>query len=373
MTMHVVITRRYGLAVRDGVNIFIFALADALVSRGHRVSVVATSVGDPAKIGHVFGQCPSIDLISVAGERGRFPVELEGLSVAWLSRGRRTIARLGPDLIVNNGALPFGVGHPSCTVAHDLGWATSARRLGRLRLAYKRFAYARTDRVVAVGTEVRAALGKQLGLQPDSISLIPPCVALGRYGGGGFDGREDAILHSGTSAYKDPGATVRAFAALANPSTRLYVEGAPGPELTRQIMELPASTRRRVELVGELGADHLRRLMATVRVAAFPTRYRIPTASATVVEAIASGTPIVGSGMVSADLLEPGSNGFIARGEAQAAREFGLLLSDPERWAKASGRACLLARRFSADLVADRYLALARGGPEGPGGAAAGA
>jgi glycosyltransferase involved in cell wall biosynthesis len=358
----VVITRRAPLDFRDGINIFIFALADAFIEAGHEVTVVATTVGDRARIQRLFDVRTEPTLLSV--EDGPRSVGYEGLTPGWLLRGRRMIGRQQPDLVINNGALPFAVPGRSCNVAHDLGWSTP-RRLDRLRRAYKRYAYGRCDHVVAQCSEVRDGLARQLDVRADSIGIVPPCVDVEASQAAASETREDAILHTGTDSYKDPASTIRAFAALERPSTRLYVEGQVTDELGQQVAALPAATRSRIELLGELSAARLRALLGSVRVASFPTRYAIPTASPTVVEAIAAGTPIAGSTLISADLLKHDGNGLACRDEAELVAAFERLLVADGPWASMSQRALAMAPRFSAREVARTYLSLIEPGPGG--------
>jgi glycosyltransferase involved in cell wall biosynthesis len=293
-------------------------------------------------------------LLSVESGPTRFGYE--GLTVGWLRRGRQLIRRHEPDLVINNGALPFTVPGHSCNLAHDLGWSTH-RRLERLRAAYKRYAYARCDDVVALSREVRDGLARQLRMAPSEVSLIPPCVDLDASRSAVSATREDAILHTGTEAYKDPASTIRAFATLDRATTRLYVEGATDDAIRAQVAALPPTTRSRVELLGELAGAQLRALLGRVRVASFPTRYSVPTASPTVVEAIAAGTPIAGSTALSADVLEDGRNGLACRDDTELAGAFARLLSD-ESWDAMSDAAREMAPRFSATEVARRYLSL---------------
>jgi glycosyltransferase involved in cell wall biosynthesis len=349
----IVITRRARLDFRDGINIFIFSLADALIQAGHEVAVVATTVGDRSRIGQLFGTRaePTLEAIEEAPRR----LHYEGLTVGWLLHGARIIGRHEPDLVINNGALPFRVPGRSCNVAHDLGW--SRRRLDRLRRAYKRFAYGRCDHIVALCTEIREGLAGQLDVPVATVSVIPPCVDVEATEFAARPTREDAVLHTGTEDYKSPATTVRAFAAMSRPSTRLYIEGEAGDELRRQVLALPAATRSRIELLGALDAARLRQLLGSVRVASFPTRYAVPTASPTVVEAIAAGTPIAGSTLLSRDLLEHEGNGLACRNERELSAAFERLLGDDD-WASMSGRAREMAPRFSARTVARRYLSL---------------
>lgn len=350
----IVITRRTALDYRDGINIFIFALADAFRRDGHDVTVLATTVGDPERIQRLFEMRTQPTMVAVESGPTRF--SFEGLTTGWLGRGRQLINRYEPDLVINNGALPFAVPGHSCNLAHDLGWSTH-RRLEWLRAAYKRYAYARCDDVVALSREVREGLARQLRIAPDKVSLIPPCVNLEASQSAVSATREEAILHTGTGAYKDPASTIRAFAALDRGSTRLYVEGAVDEPLRAQVAALPAATRSRIELVGELPAVQLRALLGSVRVASFPTRYAVPTASPTVVEAIAAGTPIAGSTALSADVLQHGRNGLACRDDTELATAFGRLLSDGS-WDAMSQGAREMAPRFSATTVARRYVSL---------------
>ena len=351
----IVITRRTTLDYRDGINVFIFALADALIEAGHAVTVVATHIGDPERISQQFAVRTMPTLAEV--DRGRPRFSYEGLTTGWLTRGARMIARLQPDLVINNGALPFSVDGHSCNLAHDLGWA-GPRRFDRVRRLYKRYAYGRCDDIVALCGEVRDRLADQLGTPPDRILTIPPCVDLAGYPAALVEDREDAILHTGTAGYKNPNETVRAFAALDRPSTRLYIEGEITPDLREQVAVLPVSTRARIELVGELPAVRLRALLGSVRVASFPTRYAVPTASATVVEAIAAGTPIAGSTCLSGDVLCPERNGLVCRDDVELAAAFGRLLSNDDSWSAMSREALAMSARFACGEVARSYLSL---------------
>ncbi|CAN5776827.1 hypothetical protein BH23CHL7_BH23CHL7_06340 [soil metagenome] len=354
--IRVVITRRGHLDVRDGINIFIFALANELRRTGNDVAVVATTAGDHGRLKHLFDM---EDLpVLQAVERGPPRVTAKGLSLGWLTRGRALIDEFQPDLVINNGVLPFKPRGTSLGLSHDMGWRTSQQRFGAVRRLYKRYGYGRCDKVVAMCSEVRLALSRELSIELDSIHLMPPAVDVPDPPAGSAANREDAILHAGTADYKNPAATVRAFGLLGQGSTRLYLEGPANATVEREVMELPVGARRRVELLGELGAVDLRRLHRSVRVASFPTRYTVPTASATVVEAIAERTPLVGSTLISEDVLVDNANGLVARDDAARAKAFRALLADDELWARLSRGAACLAPSFAVERAARQFLAL---------------
>jgi hypothetical protein len=54
-SLRVVIIRRAALDTPDGINIFIFSLAQALVSKGHEVFIVGTTLRDPERISELYG------------------------------------------------------------------------------------------------------------------------------------------------------------------------------------------------------------------------------------------------------------------------------------------------------------------------------
>jgi glycosyltransferase involved in cell wall biosynthesis len=355
----IVITRRATLDFRDGINIFIFALSDALIEAGHDVTVLATRVGDPDHLRALYAPRSLPELHAVEPRPTR--LGLEGLTPGWLRRGRHWIRRLDPDLVINNGVLPFGTPGRTCNLAHDLGWATTARKLDRLRTWYKRYAYGRGDEIIALAPEVARGLSGQLDVDLAAIRVIPPCVPAAARVFRPTAEREDLIVHTGTQAYKDPSATIRAFAALTRTSTRLVVEGDVTDELAGQVAALPAPTRTRIELVGALPAAGFRDLLGSARVASFPTSYTVPTASATVVEAIVAGTPIAGSGTLSASVLQPEGNGIACRDDRELTAAYERLLSDDEGWDRMSAAALAMAPGFHADAVAAAYLGLLDG------------
>ena len=207
---------------------------------------------------------------------------------------------------------------------------------------------------------MREELVRDLGLPADEIPLIPKCIDRHAYQFSELAARERAILHAGTSPYEDPGATIRAFGVLDDPSVRLYVVG-PVTAPTREAVEaLPPRLHDRVELMGAVAGDTLRRLHSQVRVAAFPKHYTVPVASATVMEAIATGTPIVGSESLSRDVLVDGVNGIVADTEPKAmAAAFELLLNDDKLWTRLTAGAGRIVKRFDAVRIAKEYVKLA--------------
>jgi len=125
---------------------------------------------------------------------------------------------------------------------------------------------------------------------------------------------------------------------------------------------LPDRLNSCVTFMGPADGQIVRNLHCRVRVAAFPTRYATPVASATVMEAIASGTPIVGSARLSRDVLGDGENGIVVDTDPNAmATALRALLNDDGLWSRLSSGAARMAERFDAIRVAGEYIRLCGG------------
>jgi glycosyltransferase involved in cell wall biosynthesis len=300
---------------------------------------------------------PRLDLPILA--LSRTPLSRLTSIAAW-SRGKWIIDRFAPDLVIHSEAIPLPLCGVVVHVVHDL--EPRRGRLAPLWRAIRRFSARYSDYVIATTVELRDELVRDMGLSPDEILVIPKCIDRRAYQKLGLASRERAILHAGTQPYKDPGATIRAFAKLDDPSVGLYVTG-PVTEATREAVDdLPLRIRNRLTLVGPADGISVRALHSRVRVAAFPTRYTIPVASATVMEAIAAGTPIVGSSRLSRDVLVDGVNGLVVNTDPAAmAAAFRVLLDDDELWMQLSVGASRIVKRFDAYRVARQYTNLVPG------------
>ncbi|TIN22872.1 MAG: glycosyltransferase family 4 protein [Mesorhizobium sp.] len=351
--MRIVLTRREPLDSPDGVSIFIVALAQALLELGHQVQIVVGTFESPAKFQRLLSPRLELPIIGLS----RTPLTGPASVAAWL-RAIGIINRFRPDLVIHSETVPLPLRGTIVQIVHDL-----ERRKGALAAAWRairRASMRRCHYVVASTTELQEELVRDLGLPRDQILKIPKCIDRQSYASRGLAERERAILHAGTSPYKVPEATIRAFGALNDPSVRLYVTG----DITRPVREavdaLPEPIRRHVVLLGMAEGARVRKLHSRVRVAAFPTRYTVPVASATVMEAIATGTPIVGSSRLSRDLLADGENGAVVEPQAEAmAAALKAVLDDDDLWSRLSAGARERVRQFDAHSVAKQYLELA--------------
>ena len=102
--MNIVITRRHWADVPDGINIFIYSLAEALLQKGHRVTLLSGASCNIEKVRDYFhlATYPEILSLGTASDAGYLTVVR-----SWRNRGRAMIRDLDPDFIIVNGALPF--------------------------------------------------------------------------------------------------------------------------------------------------------------------------------------------------------------------------------------------------------------------------
>jgi glycosyltransferase involved in cell wall biosynthesis len=352
--MRIVLTRRERLDSPDGVSIFIVALAQALTELDHEVRVVVGSMESRELYQRLLSPRIEFPILALSRE----PLSGIASAAAWL-RGKAAIDQFDPDLVIHNEAVPLPMRGKIVHVVHDL--QPRSGRLAPLWRTIRRYSARRSDQVIATTTELRDELVRDLGLDEDEIVIIPKCIDRAAYQRPNITLRERAIFHAGTLPYKDPAATVRAFGVLADPSVALYIAGEVTEETRVAVDALPDQLRARVTLLGAAEGQAVRDLHARVRVASFPTSYQIPVASATVMEAVAAGTPVVGSSRISRDLLVDRLNGLVADTAPDAlAAALRTVLDDDVLWRRLSAGAARMAERFDAIRIAGRYIELAR-------------
>jgi glycosyltransferase involved in cell wall biosynthesis len=354
--MRIVLTRRERIDANDGVSIYIVALAQAFIDAGHSVTLVVGSLQDMSEYSRHL--CPRLEIPIVAlSDR---PLGGMGSLRAWV-RGARRIGKLAPDLVIHSEAVPIPLPGTTVQVVNDLERRSGV--LAPLRRSIRRFSARRSDVIVATTTELRDATARELGLSLDAIELIPKCVDLPAYHGLPQERRERAIFHSGTLPYKQPELSIRAFGALADTTATLYVVGEITKSVQAAVRELPPEIRGKVELLGDVGGNDVRALHGRCRVSSFPTRYEVPVGSGTVIEAIASHTPILGSKRLSQDVLQDEVNGLaVDMTPADISAGMRRLLDDDALWAKLSHGARQMGSCFDAQRVACAYLELAEPG-----------
>jgi glycosyltransferase involved in cell wall biosynthesis len=353
--MRIVITRREALDVPDGINIFIFSLAEALLQQGHEVLAVSNVPSDLGTVERMFGLRRYPEIVALSHRSAGRHVDA---GRTWLLRGRRVVRALEPDAILINGGLPVKFGTWSCAISHDLEAVGRGVRL--LRRLYKFYAYRNVDEIVTTTSEIRSALSQEIRVPLGNIRCIPTCVCLDLYPNLPHAQRERAVLHMGTVFYKNPQATIRAFNHLADNGTRLYVTGNPAQIPPDVMAGLDSRVREQISFVGHLSAADLRALIGRVTLVSVPSDYAVPVASPTVIESLAAGTPVVGSFGISKDVLVDDRNGFQCHTDDvfSIAQRYDALLNDGDLWQRLNGGCRDTVQQFSAATVANSYLKL---------------
>ena len=210
------------------------------------VSYVCATTSDPEELRRLYGIAFTPEVVALSSNRG-WDMDYRRLITPWILHGRGAIRRLRPDYTIINGALPMPLPGRSCVVSHDLELRMA--RLGGTRRLYKRLTYSFSDDIVATCSEIRDLLAVELRRPASRIGVIPTCFDLSGYMGLPLAEREPTILHMGTIDYKNPQATLAAFAALQTPA-RLVLTGKVDDALRTTIDRLPPEVRGRIELPG---------------------------------------------------------------------------------------------------------------------------
>ncbi|MDQ4144219.1 MAG: glycosyltransferase [Actinomycetota bacterium] len=352
---------RFAFTVRDarldipgGIGTSVFSIASELIGQGHETYVVGLLPScSTVDLAQTYGVDPLPQIIEIA--RSDAPTRPKSVA-AWLTRGATILSELRPDAVVVNGALPLRLRYPTIFVSHDLEERGRGNRLSRS--LYKRVSYATASCVAATCSEVQAGLASQLGMNRGAISLLPTCVKIARYKPQALATRTRTVLHIGTTAYKNPCASIRAFGEISDSAASLLITGPPTEDVREAIRVLHPTLRENVEVLGYIPSDELISLLGSVRAVSIPSKYDVPVASPTALEAMASATPFLETGSISKDLLGEASpdSDVVGSGGLQAAME--RLLSDDDYWQARSEQVRQRAEQFSAETIASRYLAL---------------
>lgn len=348
--MRIVMTRRASITVGDGINIFLFSLADELLRQGHEVVVISSSQANTDLVRKLYSFENVPEIVSLTSNIHR---NFWSNLFSWVISGPRAISKVNPDVVIINGVVPaLARRYPTIVVSHDV----EIRGHHTLQRTYKRLSYRAARAVVATSTEIKAIL-RSTNIVPDA-RVIPTCVSLENYYRTSMAMREPAILHVGTAGYKQPQMSLQVLEKLP-PEFSLYMTGPVTQELAETLAAMKAEERKRVYAVGSVDAAGFRRLLSRVLAVVVPSKYEVPVLSPTVLEAFASATPVVASS-ISADLLKPGVNGYTFENPHSCADLIVQLQQESDVWKRLSYGASQTARQFSTKSVADQYIALAR-------------
>ncbi|MCJ7632029.1 glycosyltransferase, partial [Candidatus Bathyarchaeota archaeon] len=159
--------------------------------------------------------------------------------------------------------------------------------------------------------------------------------------------------------------TLKAFSILAkmDPAIKLYIVGSLSERPKRLLSKVKEEFSRRIICLGHVSKTDLRDLYSRVKVTSVPSIYQVPVLSPTVLESLASGTPVIGgSTAISCDLLVDNYNGFRVHPNDfnTLAKRISILTENKELWDKLSVNARSIAENFDASAVSKKYVDLYR-------------
>jgi len=350
-TLRIVITRAWSALVVDGVNTFIFELGEALLKMNHEVHIIS-GCGYPLhkeKISYMFDvqKTPEIHIL----KEGRFMNRFDQVT-RWFSHGNTLLKRLSPQLSIVNGVVPLTYKGPKIVVNHGLktvGIYPSTQKL------YDYFMYRTIGTLVAVSEPLRREIGAELGIS--DVKVIPIGLDVRKNSRLPREQRELAILHVGTRPVKNLQSTLKAFMMISKriPDIKLYVTGG-GANHYREFL-VQSKLMDRIKFVGIISKRELRAMYSRVMAVSAPSFYEAM--SYGILEAFASGTPVVSSRAMPPEFLVDGHNGYQIGSPidwlALKSRLLDLLL-DRSKWEHMSLNARATAVNYDISKVARAYL-----------------
>jgi glycosyltransferase involved in cell wall biosynthesis len=288
------------------------------------------------------------DLVPDGVEPIQLPAGLQELRMAWSLP--RLLRRLRPSLAHFQHALPLRAPGPSVLTLHDLHFEHDPTVMSLAdRLTFKIVvprSARRADHVLAVSERTKRDAVALYGLSPGKITVTPLGVdpAFGP-GGDGAPPADYLLFVGAVQARKDPLAALVAASAVGRPLVVV------GPE---KDAALAAELRRRgADVRGFVAQDELARLYRGAAALVLPSRFEgfgIP-----VLEAMASGTPVVLSDDPALREVAGGAGSYAEGGDLGAAVE--RVLADRASFVRAGLER---AQRFSWEQTARLTVAVYR-------------
>jgi glycosyltransferase involved in cell wall biosynthesis len=310
------ITRRGFLTDLDGVNRFVFTLADGLNALDHEVHVLSYSCHDisPSKLSsfskRIFDAEGNTEIHTLVGATTK--PTWSRIAFTWGRVGSKLLKELGVDAVVINGITPLRSDAIKLAVNHgifhgDFRFMTGLRRKFCLEMARMLYRY-NVDTPVCVAPRLKRELKKYLGID---FMVVPLPLKLYLFHSATLESRSNEILHVGTRSEKNVETSISIIRMLREEmkiDARLVVVGPKNTYIKNLMKRYENLTPRYLDFRLDISSLELRRLLARARALLLPSRYEA--FSYTVLEAFASGLPVVVSGAVPGELVADGQNGF---------------------------------------------------------------
>jgi len=363
MRLKIAVIRREYMTKLDGVNRFVFTLADGLSELGHEVHVVSysfeetTSSGLDAHVKNFFAVERDITIHTLTNkpEAEIWPL----IALAWWNKGSGLLDKLDVDATIVNGIVPLRTKATRIVVNHGIpdvkvvGWKGFKKevyfRIGKF--LYRRYA----DLPVCVSYKLQKEFENSMGMR--SI-VVPLPIKLHLFENKVLSERNDFVVHVGTRLRKNVELSIKALRCLIknwNVVAKLIVIGSWNDYVERLKSKYKDMIPRQLDFMFDVDIFEVRNLMAQSRALILPSTYE--TFSYAVLEAMASGLPVVVSEAVPAEIVQNAYNGFRVKGfePKRYAEKLANLILDDILWKDISKNSLETAREYSHNKIAKEY------------------
>ena len=216
--------------------------------------------------------------------------------------------------------------------------------------------------MVCSTTAQREELEASLGIKSSKLVVINPGIETGEFTNQSLQAREDSLLFVNPFPNKNLETVIRSLKLIKEqvPEITLYIVGQGNEGYFKSCMDIAEQlgVRKCISPLGHVSRTQLRDLLSIVNAVVVPSFYE--SFGYIVLEAMCSGTPVIGSDRITTDLLVHGRTGFAVAPEdhiAMAERAVELL-SDPNRWVELSTNSVDRAKNFDNAAVVPQMIDL---------------
>ena len=366
MKLRIGVTRREYVTDLDGVNRFMFTLADGLSSLGHDVHVLSYSFRDVSRselsayAKNFFDFEGSIYTLTHEAATLNWPK----LALTWLVAGSKLIDRLELDAVIVNGIVPLKTKAVKIAVNHgifagEFARAGSLRRQMYLHIARNLYKHC-ADICFCDSSQLQGEFKKLIGA--DSV-VVPLPVKLQLFRSEPLHKRDSTVVHIGTRANKNAELSIRSIEILTekmNVDAKLVIVGSSTPYVEELMSRYKHLVPKHLEFLGPrplFGPDNktIPDLLAHSRAFVLPSkREGLPYS---ILEAFASGLPVVVSNAVPSEMVPEGSNGFRVHDfdPNLYAERLASLLTNDILWQNVSGNALNTSSDYDYIKIAKYY------------------
>ncbi|MGB9959773.1 MAG: glycosyltransferase family 4 protein [Candidatus Bathyarchaeales archaeon] len=366
MVLKIGITRREYVTNLDGVNRFLFTLADGLSVLGHEVYVIS----------HSFRGCPyselfrylknyfdiernyKIYMLSPSGGSESWPK----IALSWFLNGSRLINQLDLDVVIVNGVVPLNTKSIKIAVCHGFQAGIFPKLRGLKRQLYFRFVKYiyryNTDAVICVSPQLKKEFRELIGIDSLGVPLPLKCHLFN-----GNRERNNLIIHIGTRPGKNVEISIKTLKILVEKmhvNAKLVIIGPWNMYIEGLASKYRKMIPEHLSFVFEGDPPTVRKFLAEGKVLILPSRYEA--FSYVVLEAFASGLPVVVSKAIPEELVVDGFNGFrVSSFEPKDyAAKLSALFESVDLWEEMSRAARVTAEKYSYINIAKQYETIIR-------------